>query len=103
VTRSELIELLTRRRALRMSQVERAVGSLIDQISEALGRGERVEVRGFGSFKMKFRAARTGRHPQTGNPMTIPARRLPHFKPGKDLTEGVKHHAGPILPASDDD
>ena len=62
---------------------------VLDQISNALERQERVEIRGFGSFALHHRPARTGRNPKTGAPVDIPAKHVPHFKPGKEMRERV--------------
>ena len=58
-------------------------------MSEALSQGQRIEIRGFGSFSLHYRAPRTGRNPKTGETVQLPAKYVPHFKPGKDLREQV--------------
>ena len=66
-----------------------AVRTLLEQMSEALSRGDRIEVRGFGSFCLHYRPPRTGRNPKTGTAVELPGKHVPHFKPGKELRERV--------------
>ena len=90
MTKSELIEALARRQThLAFSDVELAVKSVIEQMSHALAQGERIEVRGFGSFALHYRPPRMGRNPQTGDAVALPGKHVPHFKPGKELRERV--------------
>jgi integration host factor subunit beta len=67
--------------------VERIVGTVFDEIIEALSKGKRVELRGFGAFSTKSRQARSGRNPRTGETVDVDAKRAPYFKPGKELRE----------------
>jgi len=69
--------------------VELAVKALLQQMSGALASGERIEIRGFGSFTLHCRRPRIGRNPRTGEPVAIPARYAPLFKPGKELRDRV--------------
>ena len=90
MTKSELIERLTWQQThLPHKDVELAVRLIIEEISDALMREQRVEIRGFGSFSLHYRPARVGRNPKTGDPVSIPAKYVPHFKPGKELRERV--------------
>jgi integration host factor subunit beta len=90
MTKSELIEVLSLKQThLMQKDVELAVKLVLDQISNALSRQERVEIRGFGSFALHHRPARVGRNPKTGAPVQIPAKHVPHFKPGKEMRERV--------------
>ena len=90
MTRSELIETLARRQMhLAFADVEMAVKSVIEQMSSALAHGERIEVRGFGSFSLHYRASRIGRNPKTGATVALPGKHVPHFKPGKELRERI--------------
>ncbi len=90
MTKSELIERLSARQThLMHKDVELAVKSVLDQVSNALARDDRVEIRGFGSFALHHRPARVGRNPKTGEPVHIPPKRVPHFKPGKEMRERV--------------
>jgi len=90
MTRAELIALLAARQdTLSREDVDAAVRIILRRMSDALAGGERIEIRGFGSFTSVPRPARTARNPRTGEPVAIPARHVPHFKPGKDLRERV--------------
>ena len=90
MTKSELIEILTQRQGhLKADDVDLAVKSLLEMMGGALAHGERIEIRGFGSFSLHFRPPRTGRNPKTGNAVALPGRHVPHFKPGKELRERV--------------
>jgi integration host factor subunit beta len=72
---------------LTMRDVERIVGTVFDEITNALADGRRVELRGFGAFSTRARDARTGRNPRTGSAVKVDAKRAPYFKPGKELRE----------------
>jgi len=90
MTKSELIEILTQRQAhLKADDVDLAVKSLLEMMAASLARGDRIEIRGFGSFSLHFRPPRTGRNPKTGDAVALPGKHVPHFKPGKDLRERV--------------
>jgi integration host factor subunit beta len=90
VTRSELIaELAAANPHLRGQDVELIVSTVFDEISAALTRGERVELRGFGAFTVKRREARTGRNPRTGEAVPVDEKAVPFFKAGKELRERV--------------
>ncbi len=90
MTKSELIEVLALRQAhLKADDVDLAVKTLLELMSDALAHGERIEVRGFGSFSLHFRPARIGRNPKTGDSVALPGKHVPHFKPGKELRECV--------------
>jgi integration host factor subunit beta len=90
MTKSEKIEILTQRQGhQKADDVDLAVKSLLEMMGSALAHGERIEIRGFGSFSLHFRPPRTGRNPKTGNAVALPGRHVPHFKPGKELRERV--------------
>ncbi len=90
MTKSELIQSLAATQPqLDQRDVELAVKGLLERMSTALQAGERIEVRGFGSFSLHHRPARLGRNPKTGVSVQVPDRRVPHFKPGKELRERV--------------
>lgn len=91
MTRSELIERLAARREgqLAYRDVELSVKTIIEQMAQALAIGERIEIRGFGSFSLHFRPPRVGRNPKTGTSVELPGKFVPHFKPGKELRERV--------------
>ena len=90
MTKSELIEILSRRQPhLKADDVDLAVKSLLEMMGGALAQGERIEIRGFGSFSLHYRPPRLGRNPKTGDSVALPAKHVPHFKPGKELRERV--------------
>ncbi len=86
--KSELIaKLVDANPHLYQRDVERIVNTIFDEITDALSRGDRVELRGFGAFSIKHRAARTGRNPRTGESVGVDEKYVPYFKTGKDLRE----------------
>jgi len=88
MTKSELIARLAERNPhLYLRDVERIVATVFDEISEALSRGDRVELRGFGAFSVKHREARLGRNPRTGTTVKVSEKHIPFFKTGKELRE----------------
>ena len=88
MTKSELIQLLAEMNPhLYQRDVERIVSTIFDEISVALARGDRVELRGFGAFSVKARDARVGRNPRTGASVNVARKSVPFFKAGKDLRE----------------
>jgi len=91
MTKSEIIDAIARKQNhLAYKDVELAVKTLIDQISNSLATGNRVEIRGFGSFSLHYRSARTGRNPKTGTTVHLRGKHMPHFKAGKTLRERVR-------------
>jgi len=90
MTRSELIDALAARfPQLTAQDAEVAVKELLDAVTGALIQGQRVEIRGFGSFSLTYRPPRTARNPKTGEKVDVPAKYVPHFKPGKELRDRV--------------
>jgi integration host factor subunit beta len=90
MTKSELIELLAQRQKhLTYKDVEFAVKTMIEQMAQNLSTGERIEIRGFGSFSLHYRPPRLGRNPNTGESVPLAGKYVPHFKPGKELRERV--------------
>ena len=90
MTRSELITRLSERfPQLVIKDIQIAVSEIIDGLSHALIKGDRVEVRGFGSFSLNYRQPRLGRNPKTGEKVAVPGKYTPHFKAGKELRELV--------------
>lgn len=88
MTKSELIQRLAEKNPhLYQRDVERIVSTIFDEISVALSRGDRVELRGFGAFSVKTREARIGRNPRTGEAVAVAQKFVPFFKAGKDLRE----------------
>lgn len=90
MTKSELIERLAARQTqLSLKDVELVVKSIIEHMAQSLAKGERIEIRGFGSFSLHYRAPRVGRNPKTGQSVQLEGKYVPHFKPGKELRERV--------------
>jgi integration host factor subunit beta len=90
MTRSDIVAKLAERFAqLPQKDAELAVKTILDAMSEALAKGHRIELRGFGSFSISRRPPRMGRNPRSGEQVLIPEKRVPHFKPGKALREAV--------------
>ncbi|MCF6298423.1 MAG: integration host factor subunit beta [Thiomicrorhabdus sp.] len=90
MTKSEIIELIARKQTqFSQKDIELAVNQIVDSMIETLSQGERIEIRGFGSFSLHYRKARVGRNPKTGETVSLPDKRVPHFKPGKSLRERV--------------
>ena len=90
MTKSELIDRLADiQRHLAHLDVELGVKSVLEQMSAALADGDRIEIRGFGSFSLHYRAPRMGRNPKTGESVALLGKHVPHFKPGKALRERV--------------
>ena len=96
MTKSELIDSLAEKQShLACKDVELAVKGLLERMSQCLSNGDRIEIRGFGSFSLHFRPPRTGRNPKTGTSVVLRGKYVPHFKPGKELRERVNGHAEP--------
>ena len=96
MTRSDLIAVLASRFThLTEKDAEIAVKEILDAIGDSLAKGDRVEVRGFGSFSLNYRPPRTGRNPKSGDPVSVPAKYVPHFKAGKEMRERVEESAKP--------
>ncbi len=106
MTKSELIELIAQKQKhLSYKDVEFAVKTMIEQMAQTLASGERIEIRGFGSFSLHYRPPRVGRNPKTGEPVQLAGKYVPHFKPGKELRERVNAGAklNKIAPESRDE
>lgn len=92
MTKSELIESIARnQKHLPAKEVELAVKHILELMSESLGNGNRIEIRGFGSFSLHYRPPRMGRNPKTGASVALAGKHVPHFKPGKNLRERVNN------------
>ena len=90
MTKSELIDVLAAGQShLAYKDVELAVRCILDNMSNALASGERIEIRGFGSFSLHYRPPRIGRNPKTGEAVSLSGKYVPHFKPGKELRDRV--------------
>ena len=86
--RSELVQIVADLNPeLSHQEVDSIVATIFDAITERLADGGRVELRGFGAFTARSRAGRTGRNPRTGTAVNVPAKRVPHFKPGKEMRQ----------------
>lgn len=93
MTKSDLIDAIAREQGhLAHKDVELAVKCILEHMSEALSSGDRIEIRGFGSFSLHFRPPRMGRNPKTGEAVALAGKHVPHFKPGKELRERVNQH-----------
>jgi len=99
MTKSELINQLVKRfPRLPVRDTDFAVKSILDAMAQSLADGQRIEIRGFGSFSLTKRPARLGRNPKSGEKVMVPEKRVPHFKPGKELRERVDAMVGqPII------
>jgi len=90
MTKSELIEILAQKqKQLAFKDVELAVKTMLEHMAQTLANGDRIEIRGFGSFSLHYRPPRVGRNPKTGDSVTLEAKYVPHFKPGKEMRERV--------------
>ena len=90
MTKSELIEILAQKQTqLAYKDVELAVKNMLEHMATTLANGERIEIRGFGSFSLHYRPPRVGRNPKTGDSVELTAKYVPHFKPGKEMRERV--------------
>ena len=102
LTKSELIErIVAKQTLLTAKDVELAVKTVVEQMSETLSTGGRIEIRGFGSFSLHYREPRVGRNPKTGEAVTLAGKYVPHFKPGKALREQVDARTSAMLSAAD--
>lgn len=86
-TKADLVDAIAAEVDIPRKQADEAVRVTLESIVEALKQDEKVELRGFGSFRIRHRGSRVGRNPKTGEKVSVPAKRIPHFKPGKDLRE----------------
>ena len=90
MTKSELIEKLGDKFShLSARDVEQSIKEILELMAQSLSKGERIEIRGFGSFSLHYRAPRVGRNPKTGESVELSGKYVPHFKPGKELRERV--------------
>jgi DNA-binding protein HU-beta len=90
MTKSELVAAIAEKAGIRKKDAEAALNAFIEVVTETLKKGDKVEIRGFGTFLMKERAPRVARNPKTGEKVTVPAKLVPAFKPGKDLKEATE-------------
>ena len=101
MTKAELVEDVAEAAELTKKDAERLVEIVFESIIETLNQGEKIELRGFGSFRVRERGARRGRNPKTGDPVSIPAKRVPYFKPGKELKELINEPTSQPAATSD--
>lgn len=87
MTKAELVDEVARATQLTKKHAEIIVNTVFDSIVHSLKEGEKIELRGFGSFRIRHRGPRLGRNPKTGEKVEVPAKRIPYFKPGKELRE----------------
>lgn len=91
INKKELIEIISNEQEqLPYKDIELAIKTIIESMMDSLKKGKRIEIRGFGSFSLRYRKSRIGRNPKSGESVNIDERYVPHFKPGKDLKERVK-------------
>ena len=100
MTKAELVEEVARISELTKKHSEIIVNTVFDSIIDALRKDEKIELRGFGSFRIRQRRSRQGRNPKTGDKVDVPAKRIPYFKPGKELKELINSSAQSSEPAS---
>jgi integration host factor subunit beta len=91
MTKAELVDEVGREATLTRKHSEVIVDAVFSTIVEALQRGDKIELRGFGSFRVRQRRSRQGRNPKTGARVHVPAKKIPYFKPGKELKELINH------------
>jgi integration host factor subunit beta len=103
MTKSELIARLAERNPRLVARdADEAVNTMLDAMTDALAGGQRIEIRGFGSFALNYRPPRLGRNPKSGDRVQVPAKYVPHFKAGKELRERVDGEEGLDAPDGDD-
>ena len=93
MTKAELVEEVAKASELTKKDAERLVEIVFQSLIETLNRGEKIELRGFGSFRLRERNSRRGRNPKTGSSVDIPAKRVAYFKPGKELREIINEES----------
>jgi integration host factor subunit beta len=94
LTKADLVEEVARTAQVTKKQAEEIVQTVFLSIVESLRGGRKVELRGFGSFRIRSRGSRVGRNPKTGDRVEVPPKRIPYFKPGKELKEQLNRPAG---------
>jgi integration host factor subunit beta len=99
MTKADLVEEVIRVAVLSKKDAENVVNTVFSQILEALKSDDKIELRGFGSFRVRRRRSRLGRNPKTGDRVDVPSKRIPYFKPGKELRDLINDHE-PARPAS---
>ena len=103
MTRSELIHAIaSKQQHIAYEEVEKAVRTIVDHISQTLAEGNRVEIRGFGSFSLHYQPPHLGRNPRTGVAVPVSGKYRPYFKPGKEMRARVMNNTSAIIPAGND-
>mgnify|MGYP001419212068 CR=1 FL=1 len=103
MTKAELVDDVANAAELTKKDAERLVEIVFDSIIQTLNKGEKIELRGFGSFRVRGRGARRGRNPKTGEPVNIPAKQVPYFKAGKELKELINQSSPAAALSSGDE
>ena len=103
MTKSQLIEVISERAKITKSRAETIVNCIFETMSDAMAKGEGIEIRGFGSFTIRSYEGYTGRNPKTNTPVTVEPKKLPFFKVGKDLKDLVSSRAHIPLPTDDEE
>lgn len=105
MTKAELVDEVANTVQLTKKQAETIVNIVFDSIVESLRAGEKIELRGFGSFRLRNRKSRTGRNPKTGEKVDVPSKKIPYFKPGKELKELINkrlpEEPAPVAPTEE--
>ena len=96
MTKADLVEKVAREADMTKKDAEQLVEIIFDSITDTLNKGEKIELRGFGSFRVRERNSRKGRNPKTGDSVEIPAKRVAYFKPGKELKELINESPAPV-------
>ena len=94
MTKADLIDEVSKIANLTKKETETIVNTVFDNITDALSKGDKVELRGFGSFRIRHRNSRKGRNPKTGDKVDVPPKKVPYFKPGKELKELINQEPG---------
>jgi integration host factor subunit beta len=102
MTKAELVEEVSRVSDLTKKHSEVIVDTVFKSIIDALHRGEKIELRGFGSFRLRKREPRKGRNPKTGDKVDVPPKKVPYFKPGKELKELINKEPSSSTPSDDE-
>jgi integration host factor subunit beta len=101
MTKAELVDEVARVVQLTKKQAETIVNIVFDSIVDSLRAGQKIELRGFGSFRLRSRKSRTGRNPKTGEKVEVPSKKIPYFKPGKELKELINKALAEVGTGSD--
>jgi integration host factor subunit beta len=101
MTKAELVDEVARTIQVTKKQAETIVNVVFDSIVDSLRNGEKIELRGFGSFRLRSRKSRTGRNPKTGEKVEVPSKKIPYFKPGKELKELINRVASDLAEGSE--